>query len=60
MVNYHLVSKIIGQLLLLECVIMMLCWGVSVGYGEDDSMPFLLSSIITAGGGILFKFFGRN
>lgn len=60
MVNYRIVSKIIGQLLLLESLFMLICVGVAYFYQEDDVMAFLISMLLTAGGGLLFKYGGRN
>ena len=48
MVNYRMIAKIIGQLLLLESLLMFVCLGVAVGYGEDDVLAFLLYATITS------------
>lgn len=60
MVDFRIVSKIIGQLLLLESVLMLACVAMSFAYGEDDSMAFLLSMIATVCGGMVCMFFGRG
>lgn len=47
MVNFHLIYKIIGSLLLLLGSLLTLCTGISFYYMEDDIMAFLLSTLIT-------------
>lgn len=60
MVNIGLVSKIIGQLLCLESFLMSWCVIMSYCYGEDDSIAFLISMILTFCGGMVFLYGGRN
>lgn len=60
MVDRRIVSKIIGQLLFLESVLLLACVATSFAYKEDDSMAFLISTIFTVGGGMIFKYFGRG
>ena len=60
MVNLGLVSKIVGQLLLLESFLMSWCVIMSYGYGEDDSLAFLISTILTLCGSMVFLYGGRN
>ena len=60
MVNFGLVSKIIGQLLCLESFLMLWCVIMSYAYGEDDSIAFLIATILTLCGGMLFLYFGRH
>lgn len=60
MVNLRIVSKIIGQLLFLESILMAVCVATSFGYGEDDSMAFLISAIFTVCGGMVCKYLGRG
>lgn len=52
MLNWKLINKIIGSLLCLEASLMFLCVIMSLLYGEDDTIPFLISVVITliAGG----------
>lgn len=49
-----------GSLLGLEASLLVLCLGISLFYGESDSMPFLVSAMITATGGYSFYFAGRG
>ena len=60
MVNYPLIYKIIGSLLLLLGVLLTCCLGISLYYMEDDMMAFMLSTLITYCSGFIFKFLGRN
>lgn len=52
MLNWKLINKIIGSLLCLEASLMFLCVIMSLLYGENDTVPFLISVVITliAGG----------
>ncbi len=60
MVNLRIVSKIIGQLLFLESVMMLMCVAMSFYYHEDDFFPFIISTILTVCGGLVFLAFGRD
>lgn len=60
MVNFRIVSKIIGQLLFLESAFMLCSLAVAFYYNEDDIMAFLISMIATVGSGLVFRYAGRN
>ncbi|MBQ3700446.1 MAG: TrkH family potassium uptake protein [Prevotella sp.] len=60
MVNFPLVYKIIGSLLFLLGTMLGICVAVSLYYGEDDMMPFLISTLLTVSAGFIFKYLGRN
>ena len=60
MVNYGILSKILGQLLYIEALMMIACFGTSLFYGEDDMLAFLISALITIAGGLVFRYFGRD
>lgn len=60
MVNFRLVSKIIGQLLFLESALMLSCIAMSLYYREDDIMAFTISTIMTIAAGMVCMFFGRG
>lgn len=60
MVDFRIVSKIIGQLLLLESGLMAICVAMAFCYGEDDKMALLVSVAATACAGLVCKYFGRN
>jgi len=51
--NFKVISRIIGMLVLLEAVLMMLCLAVGVSYGEDVS-GFAISAGATVLIGLLF------
>ena len=60
MVNFRIISKIIGSLLLIEALFMSLCALVAFSYHEDDLMAFLISLLITFGSGFTFMYMGSN
>ena len=60
MVNFRIISKIIGSLLFIEAFFMTWCAVMSFYFQEDDQIAFLLSLLITFGCGFLFLFMGRN
>ena len=60
MVNYGIISKIIGELLFIEAIMLMVCLGTSLFYGEDDMLSFLVSMLVTIIGGLMFRYYGRN
>ena len=60
MVNFPLVYKIIGSLLFLLGALLGICVAISIYYGEDDLLSFLISAIVTITAGFIFKYLGRN
>jgi len=60
MVNSALISKILGSLLFVEAFLMACCMGMSFGFGEDDEFAFMLSTVITLAGAVLFRLWGRK
>ena len=60
MVNYRIIYKIIGHLLLIEMLFMLICGGMAFAYREDDVMAFALSAAITAVVSLICKYFGRQ
>ena len=60
MVNFRIISKIIGSLLFIEALFMGLCLAMAFSQHEDDVLAFLLSMLLTFGFGFLFLFLGRN
>jgi trk system potassium uptake protein TrkH len=60
MVNFRLVSKIIGSLLFIEALFMAACLVMALVFHEDDVMAFLMSTLFTFVGGFLFLFFGHS
>lgn len=60
MLNLKLIYKIIGTLLFIEVPMMLWCLAMSFYYGEDDSLAFVISILLTIIGGIVFKYMGRD
>ena len=60
MVNFRIISKIIGSLLFIEAFFMSWCAIMAIVFHEDDQMAFIMSMLITFGCGFIFLFFGRN
>ena len=60
MVNFRIISKIIGSLLFIEAFFMAWCVAISFSYHEDDGMAFLISMLITFGSAFIFLMMGRN
>lgn len=60
MINKKLIYKILGQLLFLEAVFMLLGFGMSVYYQEDDMFAFLVAILATTAGGFIMKWWGRG
>lgn len=60
MINKKLIYKILGQLLFLEAALMLLCFGMSVYYQEDDMFAFIVAILSTTAGGFIMKWWGRG
>ena len=60
MVNFHIISKIIGSLLFIESFFMALCLAMAFTFHEDDVMAFLVSTLLTFGTAFIFLFFGHE
>lgn len=60
MVNFRIISKIIGSLLFLESFFMAICLAMAFYFHEDDVMAFMTSTLLTFGSGCIFLFFGHN
>ena len=60
MVNFRIISKIIGSLLFIEAFFMSWCAIIAFYFHEDDMMAFLLSMLLTFGSGFFFLFLGRE
>mgnify|MGYP002623087939 CR=1 FL=1 len=60
MVNFRIIYKIIGSLLFLEAFFMGWCTAMSMAHHEDDLLAFLVSMLLTFGGGFLFLYLGRE
>ena len=60
MLNYKIISNILGTLLFIEAAMMTWCMTMALFMDEDDSIAFIISVILTILGGIVFKYLGRN
>lgn len=60
MLNIKLIYKALGTLLFIEAMMMIVCSGLSLYLGEDDTMAFIISTILTILGGIGLKYLGRD
>ncbi|MBR6841962.1 MAG: TrkH family potassium uptake protein [Prevotella sp.] len=60
MVNFRIISKIIGSLLFIEASFMSCCALMAFYFQEDDLMALLMSLLITFACGFLFLYMGRN
>lgn len=60
MLNYRLISKVFGSLLYLEAILMCSCLGVSIYYQGTDMASFILTIMLTAITGFVFRHFGRD
>lgn len=60
MVDFKIVSRIIGQLLFLEAAFMVTCLVMSFVYRENDGIAFMISILLTTCGGIMFRMLGRE
>ena len=60
MVNFRIISKIIGSLLFIEGFFMVWCVAISFCHHEDDFNAFVWSMLLTFGGAILFLLLGRK
>jgi len=59
-VNWRIISKIIGSLLFIEAFFMGCCLVMALSFGEDDSLAFIVSTLLTYCGAFTILFFGRE
>ena len=57
MINFRIISKIIGSLLFIEAFFMTWCAALAFYFHEDDQIAFVISLLITFGSGFLFLLF---
>ena len=60
MINWKMITRIMGALLFIEAGFLLLCSLFPVFYKEDDLLPFLLSAGITAICGLAAFYFGKD
>ena len=60
MINFRIISKILGSLLFIEAFFMACCLIMAFSFHEDDELAFMASTILTFGGAFVFLFFGHE
>ena len=60
MINFRIISKILGSLLFIEGFFMACCLAMAFSFHEDDELAFMTSTILTFGGAFIFLFFGHE
>ena len=60
LVNYRLISYVLGVLLLVEATLLGICTGVSLYYKEPDYIYFVYTILINLGLGIPLLLYGRK
>lgn len=59
MINWHLISKILGSLLFIEALFMAVCLAMALTYHESDTLAFIIATLVTFSGASLFRSMGR-
>lgn len=60
MINFKIITRILGILLMLETMMLMLCSGISFYYQDEALTDFWVSAAITAGTGLLLYTLGKG
>jgi trk system potassium uptake protein TrkH len=60
LINFRIISKILGSLLFIEGFFMACCLAMAFSFHEDDELAFMASTILTFGGAFIFLFFGHE
>lgn len=60
MINAKMIYKIMGFLLFIEAAMILVCSGVALFYGENDTDDFLITAGITSCVGVILTFLGRR
>ena len=60
MINWKLISKILGSLLFIEALFMACCLVMAIVYKESDVLAFILGTSITTAGAIAFRYHGHE
>jgi trk system potassium uptake protein TrkH len=60
MINWKMISRIMGSLLLIETVLLLGCAGLSAFYGESDCQAFLVASAATLVAGLAGEWGGLH
>ena len=59
-INWNIISKILGSLLFIEAFFMSWCLVMAFVFEEDDVLAFLMSTLFTFGSAFVFLYFGRK
>jgi len=60
MINFNIISKILGSLLFIEAFFMACCLVMALAFHEDDGVAFGMSLLLTLMGAFLCLFFGHD
>ncbi|MBM6993786.1 MAG: TrkH family potassium uptake protein [Prevotella sp.] len=60
MINFRIIYKILGALLYIEASMMVWCLLMALYFGEDDTLPFAISIVVTILAGIGLRYVGRK
>lgn len=60
LVNYKILCRILGQLVLIESLMMLSCLIVGIIYNESDLTPFIVSFSLTTATGLTLRLLGNN
>ena len=60
MINLKIIYKIVGSLLFIEMALLLVCLGVSIGYGESDREAFAVSVGVTGVCGLLLRLLAHD
>lgn len=58
--NLTLVTKILGHLLFYEALMLLICLGISIYFGEDDMLAFSVSVLVTTAAAVALCLVSRN
>jgi trk system potassium uptake protein TrkH len=59
-INWKLISKILGSLLFIEAFFMALCTTMNIVFSERGMLWFIVSTVITANAGVVLRIMGRG
>ena len=60
MINWRIISKILGSLLFIEAAFMACCLIMTLGFGETDILVFIASTAITFTAAFLLRYLGHG
>ena len=60
LINPKIICRVIGQLVLIESLMMLVCLCIGIIYEENNHIPFLISMGATTLFGLLLKFIGEK